>query len=103
MMPPAISPAVPTMLMLRALMHAADVVVVQLVEVQSERASTPVTVASTGAKFMPVSVTLAAAEATLYGDEEDRTGAKRVASKIEIRNGTRCDTIANQSKPYRRS
>ena len=56
-------------------MHAADVADVQLVVAQLASASTAVKVGSAGAKFMPVRVTLAEAEATLYGDDVVRTGA----------------------------
>ena len=56
-------------------MHAADVAVVQLVVAQLAFASTAVVVALSGAKFMPVNVTLAKPNATLYGDDADNAGA----------------------------
>ena len=56
-------------------MHAADVADVQLVVAQMVSASMAVKVGSAGAKFMPVSVTHAETEATLYGDDAVRTGA----------------------------
>ena len=55
-------PVVPTP---RTPMHATDVCVVQLLVEQSAIATKDVTVASVGAKSMPVSVTLAVLEATL--------------------------------------
>ena len=70
-----VSPAVPTRPSPRKPMHPADVADVQLVVAQMARARTAVKVGSAGAKFMPVSVTLAEAEATLYGNDAVRTGA----------------------------
>ena len=54
----------------------ADVSEVQLLVEQSAAASTPVTVVSVTKKPAPVRVTLAATEATLYGDEAVIIGAK---------------------------
>ena len=74
----AVSPTVPTMPLPRVPMHAADVAVVQLVVLQSASARTAVTETSVGAKIMPVSVTLAAADATLYGAAAEITGANEL-------------------------
>ena len=63
--PAEVRPAVPTTWVLPTLVHAADVAVIQLLLAQSARANTAVTVASVDAKFMPVRLTLAEAEATL--------------------------------------
>ena len=59
------SPEVPVVPTPRMPMHATDVCVVQLLVEQSAIATKAVTVASAGAKSMPVSVTLAVIEATL--------------------------------------
>ena len=68
------TPAVPTKPVPRVPMQATDVAVVQLLVEQSAIASTALTVASIGAKFIPVSVTLATAEMTLCGEEAVMTG-----------------------------
>ena len=73
--PAAVIPAVPTSPSPRMPMHAADVAVVQLLVAQLASANTAVNVASAGAKFMPVRVTLAVADATLYGEDAARAGA----------------------------
>ena len=70
-----VSPAVPSRQKPRVPMQATDVAVVQLVMTQLASASTAVKVRSAVAKFMPVNVTLARVEATLYGDDVVRTGA----------------------------
>ena len=61
-------------------MHATDVAVVQLLVEQSPMATTAVTVASVGAKFMPLSVMLATSpNKTLYGDADEMIGPVSVA------------------------
>ena len=59
----------------RVPMHATDVAVVQLLVEQSAIANTAVIVTSVVAKPMPVNVTLAVIEATLYGVDAVNTGA----------------------------
>ena len=71
----AVSPAVPTRPSPRMPMHAAEVAVVQLVVAQMACANTAVSVAYAGAKLVPIRVTLAAADATLYGEDAVKTGA----------------------------
>ena len=74
--PATVIPTAPTRLAPAMPMHATDVAVVQLLVEQSASASTAVTVASVGAKSMPVRVTLATiAYPTLYGDDVVITGA----------------------------
>lgn len=79
----AVRPAVPTMPLPRVPMHAADVAVVQLVVLQSASPRTAVTETSVGAKIMPVSVTLAAADATLYGAAAEITGPSNVNTALD--------------------
>ncbi len=81
--PTTVNPAVPTTPMPRMPTHTTDVAAVQLLVAQLARAMLAVCVASAGAKPMPVSVTLAAADATLYGEPAVRTGAveKRIKEK----------------------
>ena len=69
-------------------MHAADVAVVQLLVAHSASAIMAVTVASAGAKFMPVSVTMEETEATLYGDDSVSTGAASSTPIINKMNTT---------------
>jgi len=71
-------------------MHVADVAVVQLLLAQSARASMAVAVASVGAKFVPISVTLAMTETTLYGDDAVKTGASMVTKTLEGNLVARC-------------
>ena len=63
-------------------MHDTDVALAQLAVPQSATATTPVTVMSAGAKSMPVSVTLATADATLYGAAAVITGAAKETSEL---------------------
>ena len=57
-------------------MHATDVAVVQLLVEQSAVATVAANVAFEGAKSIPVIVTLAIIEATLYGANVVSTGAE---------------------------
>ena len=70
-----LTPTVPTSPAPGMPTHATDVAVVQLDVAQSASATTAVTVPSVGAKLVPVSVTLATTDATLYGDAAVATGA----------------------------
>ena len=72
-----LTPTVPTSPAPGMPMHATDVAVVQLDVAQSASATTAVTVPSVGAKLVPVSVTLATTDATLYGDAAVAAGAAR--------------------------
>jgi len=70
-----VSPESPRTPVPRVPMHATDVAVVQLLVEQSAIANTAVGVTFVVAKLMPVNVTLAVIEATLYGADVVNTGA----------------------------
>ena len=64
-------------------MHATDVAVVQLVVKQSAVATVAANVVFERAKSMPIIVTLAVIEATLYGANVDNTGAEEQRDVIQ--------------------
>ena len=66
-------------------MHAADVVVVQLVVEQSERATTAPTVALVVEKLKPARVTLATYVPRLYGDIAVIAGPAGIPYRVELR------------------
>ena len=69
-----VRPAVPLAPAPRVPMHSTDDAVIHLDVPQSASPSTAVVVASVGPNDMPVSVTLATADGTLYGDAAVTTG-----------------------------
>ena len=78
--PLTVAPAVADATTRFVLVHDTDVAAIQLVVAQSASASFPVAVAFIGPNSKPASVTLAFAEATLYGDDAVITGAVGVTS-----------------------
>ena len=98
--PAAESPVVPVICVLLTPIQAADVADIQLLVAQSTSATTAVTVASLGPKFVPARVTLAEAETTLYGFDAVRTGAVRSKEMTGIKVAS---TLKPKHEPHRRS